>query len=88
MNYFVMQDQSINNGGSTDYYKLNPEWKDCADIIEARNMNFNQGNAFKVVFTFNVGRHSGTDYVRDLNKLIYFANRELQRVSHENKKNS
>lgn len=71
---------SINNGGSTDYYQFEPEWKECADIIEARKMNYNQGNIFKSSFCFNIGRHNGTDYERELNKIIYFANRELKRI--------
>lgn len=68
-----------NNGGSTDYYKL-LGMKDLQDIIENRNMNFAQGNILKAAFCFNVGRHEGTSYERELNKIIYFANRELQRI--------
>lgn len=68
-----------NNGGSTDYYKL-LGMKDLQDIIEDRNMNFAQGNILKAAFCFNVGRHEGTSYERELNKIIYFANRELQRI--------
>lgn len=67
-----------NNGGSTDYYKFQENWKECADIIESRKMNYNQGNIFKSAFCFNVGRHDGTTYERELNKIIYFANRELE----------
>lgn len=67
---------SINNGGSTDYYKINPEWKDLADIIEDRDLSYNQANILKAAFTFNLGRHSGTDELRDINKIIYFAERQ------------
>ena len=77
---------SKNNGGSTDYYKLKTEWKECADIIEARDMNYNQGNIFKSAFCFNIGRHNGTDYERELNKIIYFAERELERIKNEQQK--
>lgn len=73
------QDSSVNNGGSTSYYKIG-EYKDLQDIIENRNMNFAQGNILKAAFCFNVGRHEGTSYDRELNKIIYFANRELQRI--------
>lgn len=76
----MASNSSENNGGSTDYYKFNPKWKECGDIIEARDMNYNQGNIFKSSFCFNVGRHDGTDYERELNKIIYFAERELKRV--------
>ena len=77
-------DSSHNNGGKTDYYDLPKDAKCCQDIIEWREMNFQQGNIFKVAFTFNCGRHSGTDYRRDLNKIIYFAQRELERLTNEN----
>ena len=84
--YFVLiDDKSLNNGGSTDYYKFKENWKECADIIEDREMNYNQGNIFKSAFCFNIGRHSGTDYIRELNKIIYFANRELERVKNANR---
>lgn len=79
------QDSSVNNGGSTSYYKIG-DYKDLQDIIEARNMNFAQGNILKAAFCFNVGRHEGTSYERELNKIIYFAKRELERI--KNDKNS
>ena len=74
-------DTAINNGGETDYYKIEPTWKSFQDVIESREMNYAQGNIFKVAATFNVGRHSGTHYERELNKIIYFANRELERIN-------
>ena len=43
-------------------------------------MNGNQFNMGKAMWTFNTGRHSGTDYERDLNKIIHYANRELLRL--------
>lgn len=70
-------EDATNNGGSTDYYKFDPKWKELMDIIEDRNLSYSQANILKAAFTFNVGRHSGTDEVRDLNKIIYFAQREL-----------
>lgn len=82
-NDIKIQDNSINNGGSTDYYKFKENWKECQDIIEDRKLNFSQGNIFKSAFCFNIGRHSATDYERELNKIIYFANRELERIKRE-----
>jgi hypothetical protein len=66
---------AINNGGSTDYYKFNPEWKEVSDIIEAKGMGFNIGNVFKSCFRLGGEHHSSRE--RDLNKIIYFAQREL-----------
>ena len=71
---------SQNNGGNTDYYNLKSDWRTVQDIIEDRGMNFSQGNIFKVAATFNVGRHDATNYERELNKIIWFARRELKRI--------
>ena len=76
-------DNSINNGGKTDYYQLkNAPFliNDFDDFAEWRGLNGSQFNMGKVMWTFNTGRHSGTDYERDLNKIIHYANRELLRL--------
>lgn len=78
-----IEDTSVNNGGSTDYYKLTSapfSILDFDDFAEWRGLNGNQFNIGKVMWTFNVGRHEGTDYERDLNKIIHYANRELKRL--------
>lgn len=72
-------DESKNNGGDTDYYLIPDGAIYCQDIIESRNMNFSQGNIFKAAFCFNIERGK-SDYERDLNKIIWFANRELERI--------
>ena len=74
---------SYNNGGSTNYYKLDKDWRDCQDIIEDRKMNFAQGNIMKASFCFGTSRHEGSTYERELNKIIWFANRELKRIQGE-----
>jgi hypothetical protein len=66
---------ATNNGGSTDYYKFNHEWKEVADIIEDKGMSFNIANCFKACFRLGGEHHSSRE--RDLNKIIYFAQREL-----------
>ena len=79
---------SVNNGGKTDYYQLSSApfpINDFDDFAEWRNLNGNQFNIGKVAWTFSVGRHSGTTYIRDLNKIIHYAQREILRVSRENK---
>jgi len=71
---------SINNGGDTDYYKIKDSWVMAQDIIEDRGMNYAQGNIFKAAFCFNQGRHEASSVERELNKIIYFAKRELKRI--------
>ena len=77
------KDSSINNGGKTDYYQLkNAPFpiNDFDDFAEWRGLNGSQFNMGKAMWTFNTGRHSGTNYERDLNKIIHYANRELLRL--------
>jgi hypothetical protein len=81
----IKDSDCTNDGGKTDYYQFKENWVQAQDVIEDRNMNFSQGNIFKAAFTFNVGRHDGTDYQRELKKIIFFANRELKRLENGQK---
>ena len=75
---------STNNGGSTDYYKLPTNATDLQDLIEYRQMNFSQGNMFKALYRANVDSNVHSSYERDLNKIIWFAQRELARIKENN----
>lgn len=76
-----MDKTADNNGGSTDYYKLPVNAKDLQDLIEYRDMNFSTGNIFKAAYRLGECTHS--DAIRDLNKIIWFANREINRLQNE-----
>jgi len=66
------------NGGSTPkQYGLPEGAKELQDLIEHREMNFALGNIFKAVYRLGNCDHS--DDIRDLNKIIWFAQRELDR---------
>jgi len=66
-------------GGSTPHqYALPPHCTELQDLIEHREMNFALGNIFKAAYRMGTCSHS--DATRDLNKIIWFANRELQRL--------
>ena len=67
-----------NNGGSTDYYKLPAGVTELQDLIEYKDMGFGIGNIFKSCYRLGNCEHS--DKVRDLNKIIWFARRELNRI--------
>lgn len=69
---------SDNNGGSTDYYKLPNGATELHDLIEAKEMNFAIGNIFKACY--RMGNVSHSDAIRDLNKIVWFAQRELERL--------
>ena len=78
-----VKNKSDNNGGITDYYKIPVNAKMLQDIIELRNLNFAQGNILKAAWCFNIGRHNSTNYERELNKIIWFCQRELKRIEEE-----
>ena len=69
-----------NTGYYSDYYNLE-KFGSVIDMIEYYDYNYSQGNILKVATTMAIGRHSGTDYKRDLQKLIYFGQRELNRIA-------
>lgn len=70
-----------NKGGSTDYYKLPAEAKELQDLIEFKEMNFAIGNIFKACYRLGECEHSEKE--RDLNKIIWFSKRELERGKNE-----
>jgi len=67
-------------GSSTpSQYALPPGAKELQDLIEYRQMNFAVGNILKAAYRLGNCPHS--DAARDLRKIIWFANRELARIS-------
>ena len=74
-----------NNGGSTpSQYGLPEGAAELQDLIEHREMNFQVGNIFKACYRMGHCTHS--DRARDLRKILYFAERELNRVTGESNK--
>ena len=69
----------IDNGGSTpSQYALPTDAKELQDLIEHREMNFAVGNIFKACY--RLGTKDGVSAEYDLNKIIWFAERELTRI--------
>lgn len=69
---------NTNNGGDTDYYKVPSGASMLQDLIEYKDMSWNQANIFKAAYRLG-DSHSSVE--RDLNKIIWFANRMLQQLS-------
>jgi hypothetical protein len=69
------------SGSNGDYYRLPEAARELQDLIEHRNMNFAVGNIFKACY--RLGSKEGTDDVYDLEKMIFFASRELARIKKE-----
>lgn len=79
-------------GGSSSYYKVevsnpvsngDPYTVECQDVIEALDMSFSEGNIFKAVWRICAAKKGKAkkgyeDSVYDLEKIIFFAQRELQ----------
>lgn len=66
------------DGGSTGYYTL-PKWAtELRHLIAFKKMSFNVGNIFKAAY--RLGEKSGTDLRYDLNKIIFFAQSELEEL--------
>lgn len=79
-------------GGSSSYYKVNvgnpvsggiPYVVECQDVIEALDMSFSEGNIFKAIWRICAAKNGKAkkgyeDSVYDLEKIIFFAQRELQ----------
>lgn len=66
------------SGGSNDYYKLPDGATELGDLIEAKNMNFNVGNIFKAAY--RLGAKPGVGEMYDLEKIVWFATREINRI--------
>lgn len=65
-------------GLSSSYYQLPEGCKELQDLIEYKNMNFARGNVFKAAY--RLGDKPGTDQIYDWEKIIWFANREIERL--------
>lgn len=67
------------DGSSSDYYKLPPGAEQIQDLVEFKNMNFSMGNIFKAAY--RMGQKAGNDDLYDIRKIIWYANRELERLT-------
>jgi len=71
----------IPHGDTAVYYQLPEGAAEMQDLIEHLNMNFAQGNIFKAIY--RLGRKEGTTDIYDLNKIIWYAQREIKRLGAE-----
>lgn len=69
------------DGGSSEYYLIPDGARDALDIIDSKKMSFGVGNIFKACF--RLGEKYGVDPVYDLNKIIFFATRELEKYKNK-----
>ena len=69
------------DGWSTSYYELPRGASELQDLIEQRQMNFSVGNIFKAAY--RLGRKDGATTLYDLNKIRWYAEREIARLEAE-----
>lgn len=87
----VFEDEQEHTGGSVNYYKVEvktpttfeqPYWAECNDLIEALDMNYAEGNAFKAIWRRCAERQGrkkkGNNTYYDAEKLSFFAQRILE----------
>lgn len=71
----------MSDGWTTNYYELPDDAKEMQDLIEYRDMNFAMGNIFKACYRYGHKENTSKEY--DLNKIIWYARRELRRLKGE-----
>lgn len=76
--YQEAQMKEVPGGSTPSQYALPPGAKELQDLIEHREMNFAVGNIFKACY--RLGTKNGVSAEYDLNKIIFFAKRELARI--------
>lgn len=74
----VQKEGHVPGGSTPQQYGLPEDAKELQDLIEYRNMNFAIGNIFKACYRMGTKDTATSEY--DLNKIIFFAQRELARI--------
>lgn len=66
------------DGSSASYYELPPLAKELQDLISYKNMNSQIGEIFRTSYRY--GRASHSNRLRDIKKIIFYAQAELKRI--------
>jgi hypothetical protein len=69
-----------NSGYDGSYYNLPAGASELQDLIEHRNLNFALGNIFKAVWRMGATEQHKRTAEYDLQKIIFYAERELRRI--------
>jgi hypothetical protein len=71
-------DNSISDGSTAKYYELPQGAEQLQDLISSKNMNAQIGEIFRTAFRFGEASHS--DPIREIKKILFYANAELKRL--------
>jgi hypothetical protein len=66
------------DGSSADYYDLPEGAKKLQDLISFRDMNAQLGEIFRACYRYGIVAHSPK--IRDLNKIIFYAQAEIEKL--------
>ena len=66
------------DGSTARYYELPEGCKELQDLISYRNLNAQMGEIFRAVYRYGLVKHSPK--TRDIKKIIYYAQKELERL--------
>lgn len=67
------------DGSTASYYELPKQAKELQQLISHKNMNAQMGEIFRATYRYGEVAHSECE--RDLKKIIFYANAELERLA-------
>lgn len=73
------KNKATSDGTTAEYYQLPLGATELQDIISAQNMNSQMGEVGRAWKRYGLDHHSSR--VRELNKIIYYANAEKKRLA-------
>ena len=74
----MKNNKEISDGSSADYYKLPTNSTQLQELISFRNMNAQIGEIFRACYRYGLVEHSPK--ARDIKKIIFYAQAELNRL--------
>ena len=66
------------DGSTAGYYGLPSDARELQDLISHKNMNAQIGEIFRECYRYGQASHS--DYMRGINKILFYANAEKKRL--------
>lgn len=68
----------VSNGITASYYELPPDAKEIQDLISFKNMNSQMGEIGRTWYRYGESSHS--DRLREINKILFYAEAERDRI--------
>jgi hypothetical protein len=73
-----MSGNETSDGSTANYYVLPAGAEQLQDLISFRNMNAQMGEIFRATYRYGMVAHSPK--IRDLKKIIFYAQKEIERI--------